>query len=110
MNPAPFSPETVPTTCVYSAQGNLVCQKTQSSDPIIPMTPYSCSAKRPVVEKYDNWDLKQMKQSMMGALNMSKTQPQQPKKELFTNTNDFPPYDNISTAMNMNYAVSPWPF
>jgi hypothetical protein len=108
MNAAPFSTDNVPSTCVYSAQGNLVCQKSQFSDPVIPVASYSCGVqqKQKQVEKYMDFDLNSVKTQMTNMMNGLKP------KEKYDNlkTNNLPPYDNLTTAMNMNYSVSPWPF
>ena len=134
MNPAPFHTQNVPSSCVYSAQGNLVCQKSKVSDPILQLSPYSCGTKQEQVEKYMNFDLNSIKSqmaTMMGtekkeenymnfdisaikgqmANMMSTLSSTQEHKEKYENkANRLPPYDNLSTAMNMNSSVSPWPF
>ena len=70
MHAAPFSKENVPSSCVYSAQGNLVCQKMANSDPVVPMVPYSCSSKPQVMENYMDLNLASMKNKAMGVLGM----------------------------------------
>lgn len=69
MYAAPFTKENVPSSCVYSTQGNIVCQKIANSDPVIPMAPYSCG--KPVVEKYMDLSLDSMKNKAMNVFGMS---------------------------------------
>lgn len=73
MHAAPFSKENVPSSCVYSAQGNLVCQKMANSDPVIPMSPYSCSSKPAVVEKYMDLNFQSMANKAKQVLGMPST-------------------------------------
>lgn len=73
MHAAPFSKENVPSSCVYSAQGNMVCQKMAGSDPVIPMTPYSCAPSKPaVMERYMDLSYDSMKNKAMNVFGIPK--------------------------------------
>lgn len=45
-----MSHQTSTNSCVYSAQGNLVCKVTPQSDPILKVEKYSCAKKEHFVD------------------------------------------------------------
>lgn len=53
MKPAQLSPYNS-ASCVYSAQGNMVCQPDISNDPVLRVTHQSCGVRRQVAEPYMN--------------------------------------------------------